>query len=92
MKKNYSSKFIKGLIEKMTRGTVTFKVKRYMSDDIYELYPYVCQVKGTLVGYEKEFGQPYSHNPRNQFLLYWSVEFNEWRTVRCINLINPAEE
>lgn len=76
----------------MKRGTVTFKVKKYMPDDMYELYPFVCKVKGTLVNYEKEFGQSYSHNPHNQFLLYWNVEFKEWRTVRCINLINPAEE
>lgn len=92
MKKNYNSKFIKGLIERMGRGTVTFKVKRYMPDDLYEREPVECKVQGTLVHYEKEFARPYTHNPKNQFLLFWDVELSEWRTIRCINLINPAEE
>jgi hypothetical protein len=92
MKKNYNNRFVKGLIERMVRGTVTFKVKRYLPDDIKEEEPVVCKVQGTLKNYEKEFGRAYNHGPKNQFLLYYDVEFCEWRTVRCINLINPAEE
>lgn len=92
MKKNYNSKFVKGLVERMMRGTVTFKVRRYMPDDVFEENPVVCMVKGTLTNYEKEFGKAYTHNSENQFLLFWNVDFCEWRTVRCINLVNPAEE
>lgn len=91
MKKNYESKLVKELVQKMKEGTVEFRVRRYMPYDVFEQEPVICVMRGTLANYEREFGKPYIHHPKNQFILCYDVELSEWRTVRCINLVNPEE-
>ena len=91
MKKNYETAAVKALVEKLKKGVVTFYMQCYTPDDWFEERPYRCQVRGTLIPYEDDFGKPYFHRPANCYLLFWDVELEEWRTIRIKNLITGEE-
>ena len=52
----------------------------------------VCYAKGTLLNYTSCFGKPYASLPSNQFLLYYDLYNNQWRTFHLAFLLKVIEK
>jgi len=42
--------------------------------------------RGTLVGYTYSFRRPYTPRPDNQFIVYYDLDAQGWRTCRIVSL------
>ncbi|MCD7924547.1 MAG: SH3 beta-barrel fold-containing protein [Bacteroides sp.] len=83
--------FLSELIGRMKRGEAVFTLAYYAPEDIFHQELLHRKVRGTLVNYERELGKPYRHRPGCQFVAYWDVEMEEWRTFRIIHLVTEGE-
>ena len=83
--------YLSYLVDKMKTGEVVFTLSYYAPEDIFHQELLYKKVRGTLANYEQELGKPYRHRPGCQFVAYWDVEMEEWRTFCIIHLVTEGE-
>ena len=72
------------LLRLLKKGEVNFSYTRQDNT--------VCYARGTLLNYASCFGKLYVNLPSNQFLLYYDLYKNQWRTFHLAFLLNVFEK